>query len=79
MTDEQKKTTIKEFNFGRGILVATFSGIMSSCMAYGLDAATPGGSHLGGPRDLAQSGPAFRSFASFSWEALLRILSGALF
>ena len=41
MTDEQKKTTIKEFNFGRGILVATFSGIMSSCMAYGLDAATP--------------------------------------
>jgi L-rhamnose-H+ transport protein len=41
MTDEQKKTTIKEFNFGRGILVATFSGVMSSCMAYGLDAASP--------------------------------------
>jgi len=41
MTEEQKRETIKEFNFGRGILVATFSGIMSACMAYGLDAATP--------------------------------------
>ncbi len=41
MSEEQKKATIKEFNFGRGILVATFSGIMSSCMAYGLDAASP--------------------------------------
>jgi L-rhamnose-H+ transport protein len=41
MSDEQKKATIEEFNFPRGILVATFSGIMSSCMAYGLDAAAP--------------------------------------
>ncbi len=41
MTDEQKKATIKEFDFGRGILVATFSGILSACMAYGLDAAAP--------------------------------------
>jgi L-rhamnose-H+ transport protein len=41
MSEEQKKATIKEFNFGRGILVATFSGVMSSCMAYGLDAAAP--------------------------------------
>jgi L-rhamnose-H+ transport protein len=41
MSEEQKKATIKEFNFGRGILMATFSGIMSSCMAYGLDAAAP--------------------------------------
>lgn len=41
MTDEQKKATIKEFSFTKGILVATFSGIMSSCFAYGLDAATP--------------------------------------
>jgi L-rhamnose-H+ transport protein len=41
MTDEQKKETIKEFNFTKGILVATFSGVMSACFAYGLDAATP--------------------------------------
>ncbi len=41
MTEEQKKATIKEFNFTKGILVATFSGIMSACFAYGLDAAAP--------------------------------------
>jgi L-rhamnose-H+ transport protein len=41
MTEEQKKETIKEFNFTKGILVATFSGVMSACFAYGLDAASP--------------------------------------
>lgn len=41
MTEAQKKATIKEFNFVKGILVATFSGVMSACFAYGLDAATP--------------------------------------
>jgi len=41
MTDEQKHESIKEFNFWRGILVATFSGVMSSCFAYGLAAGEP--------------------------------------
>ncbi len=41
MTDEQKKATIKEFDFKKGILVAVFSGVMSASFAYGLDAATP--------------------------------------
>ena len=41
MTEEQKKATIKEFNFRKGILVATFSGVMSASFAYGLDAASP--------------------------------------
>jgi len=41
MTEEQKKATIKEFNFTKGILVATFSGIMSASFAFGLDAASP--------------------------------------
>ncbi len=41
MTDEQKKATIKEFDFKKGILVATFSGVMSASFAYGLDAASP--------------------------------------
>jgi L-rhamnose-H+ transport protein len=41
MTEEQKKASIKEFNFGKGILVATFSGIFSACFAFGLDAAEP--------------------------------------
>jgi L-rhamnose-H+ transport protein len=38
---EQSKPSIAEFNFSRGILVAVFSGIMSSCFAFGLDAGTP--------------------------------------
>jgi hypothetical protein len=38
MSEEQKKTTVKEFNFKKGILVATFSGIMSACFAFGLSA-----------------------------------------
>jgi L-rhamnose-H+ transport protein len=41
MPDEEKKKAVKEFNFGKGILVATFSGIMSASFAYGLNAAEP--------------------------------------
>jgi glucose uptake protein GlcU len=38
MDAEQKRKTVKEFNFKKGILVATFSGIMSACFAFGLSA-----------------------------------------
>jgi L-rhamnose-H+ transport protein len=38
MNAEQKRKTVKEFNFKKGILVATFSGIMSACFAFGLSA-----------------------------------------
>jgi L-rhamnose-H+ transport protein len=41
MSTEQKHEAIKEFNLKRGLLVATFSGIMSSCFAYGLAAGDP--------------------------------------
>ena len=41
MPEVQKRATVKEFNFGKGILVATFSGIMSASFAYGLAAGTP--------------------------------------
>ena len=34
MDEEQKKALIKEFNFKKGILVATFSGIFSASMAF---------------------------------------------
>lgn len=40
MTETQKKASIKEFSFLKGILMATFSGVMSASFAYGLDAAT---------------------------------------
>ena len=41
MPEEQKKKAIKEFNFKKGILVATFSGIMSACFAFALTAGNP--------------------------------------
>jgi L-rhamnose-H+ transport protein len=41
MSEEQKRASIKEFNLKKGLLVATFSGVMSSCFAYGLAAADP--------------------------------------
>lgn len=41
LSDEEKKATVREFNFVKGILVATFSGIMSAAFAYGLAAGKP--------------------------------------
>ena len=41
MPEEQKKKVIREFDFKKGLLVATFSGIMSACFAFGLTAANP--------------------------------------
>jgi L-rhamnose-H+ transport protein len=41
MSEEHKRETIKEFNLKRGLLVATFSGVMSACFAYGLAAGDP--------------------------------------
>jgi L-rhamnose-H+ transport protein len=41
MPEEKKKEAIKEFNFWKGIGVATFSGIMSASFAYALAAAEP--------------------------------------
>lgn len=41
MSDEQKRAAIKEFDLKRGLLVATFSGVMSACFAYGLAAGDP--------------------------------------
>ena len=41
MPEADKKKTIAEFNFKKGVLVATFSGIMSACFAFALTAANP--------------------------------------
>jgi len=41
MTDQQKRASIKEFSLKKGLLVATFSGVMSACFAYGLAAGDP--------------------------------------
>lgn len=41
MPEQEKKKAIAEFSFSKGILVATFSGIMSACFSFALTAGTP--------------------------------------
>jgi L-rhamnose-H+ transport protein len=41
MPSEEKLKTIKEFDFKKGLLVATFSGVMSACFSFGLTAGEP--------------------------------------
>ena len=39
--DEKKKESVKDFNFGKGILVALLAGFMSACFAIGLGFGEP--------------------------------------
>lgn len=41
LSPEQKRATVADFNFLKGLLVATFAGVMSACFAYGLQAGKP--------------------------------------
>src|ERR1039457_5840387 len=41
MPETEKKKAIAEFNFTKGVLVATFSGIMSACFSFALTAGIP--------------------------------------
>ena len=41
MSTEQKRVSIKEFDLKKGLFVATCSGVMSACFAYGLAAGGP--------------------------------------
>ena len=41
MPEDEKKKAIAEFNYGKGILVATFSGVMSACFSFALTAGKP--------------------------------------
>jgi L-rhamnose-H+ transport protein len=41
LSEEQSRAAIKEFNLKKGLTVATFSGVMSACFAYGLAAGDP--------------------------------------
>ena len=41
LSEEQRRTAIKEFDLRKGLLVAVFSGVMSACFAYGLAAGDP--------------------------------------
>ena len=84
MPAEQKLKSIKEFNFRKGLLVATFSGVMSACFSFGLTAAEPIGkaSVAAGTDDLWSGLPAlivvmFGGFTTnFIWCVLLNIRNG---
>ncbi len=41
LSAEQKKETVEEFNFIKGLIVAIFAGIMSACMAFGFASGEP--------------------------------------
>jgi L-rhamnose-H+ transport protein len=41
LTGEQKKAGVKEFDLKKGLLVATFSGILSACFSFGIEAGKP--------------------------------------
>lgn len=41
MPEEEKKKTVAEFSLGKGLLVAIFSGIMSACFNFGIEAGKP--------------------------------------
>src|SRR6266496_6516109 len=41
LSPEQKRLSIKEFDLKKGLVVATFSGVMSACFSYGLAAGEP--------------------------------------
>ncbi len=41
MSAADKQKSVAEFSFGKGLLVATFAGVMSACMSFGLTAASP--------------------------------------
>lgn len=41
MSDEEKRKSVEEFSLVKGVLVAIFSGIMSACFNFGIEAGKP--------------------------------------
>ena len=41
LSEEEKKQTVEEFHYGKGLAVSIFAGVMSACFAYGLAAGKP--------------------------------------
>jgi L-rhamnose-H+ transport protein len=85
MPEEQKKKSIKEFSFTKGILVATFCGIMSACFAFALQAGKPinAASLAAGTKDIWTGLPALPVLllggftTNFIWCVLLNIKNGS--
>jgi L-rhamnose-H+ transport protein len=57
MPAAEKQKSVAEFNFKKGILVATFSGVMSACFSFGLTAGNPiGDASIAAGTDVIWSG-----------------------
>ena len=56
LPEEEKKKAVKDFNFGKGIIVALLSGFMSACFNIGLSFGAP--LHWAETRDIFQTLPA---------------------
>ncbi len=81
MPEAEKKKAIAEFSFSKGLLIATFSGIMSACFSFALTAGKPIGeaSALAGTSTLWTGLPklcvglAGGFTTNFNWCVLLRL------
>lgn len=84
LPEAQKKATIAEFNFTKGMWVAVFSGIMSACMAFGIASGKPMGEiaeHMGVPSVLKNTPVLIVVLAggfttNFIWCMILSAMNG---
>jgi L-rhamnose-H+ transport protein len=77
MSPEQQKAAIEEFDLKKGLAVATLSGVMSACFAYGLAAGAP----IKALTLKHGTRPSGKDFPSWLWccsAVLRRTSSGAL-
>ena len=61
LTEEQKKASVREFNFRKGFFIALLSGVMSACFAFGIAAGKPIAARAvaAGTASLWQNSPVF--------------------
>ena len=76
MPEAQKKEAIKEFNFGKGILVATFSGIMRRLLRFRIRRPRRRSPHPQLQPAPPHSGSVCPNWLSFCWAGLRPTLSG---
>ena len=71
LPEEEKKKAIKDFNFGKGILVAVLSGVMSACFSVGLS--------FGSELHFADTKPIFASLPATLLVTMGGFLSNAVY
>ena len=84
LSESQKVEGVKEFNLKKGIIVALFAGVMSSCFAFGIQAGKPlaEAASLTGTQPLWVNGPVFimilfgGATTNLTWCLVLNIKNG---